>query len=58
MWPKVCMLYVPPVERPGDGPSPRANYTTVSLDPDRTLHVRVLQFGVPVKACSSDFKVE
>lgn len=57
-WPKVCMLYVPPVERPGDGPSPRANYTTVSLDPDRTLHVRVLQFGVPVKACSSDFKVE
>ena len=52
------MLYVPPVERPGDGPSSRANYTTVSLDPDRTLHVRVLQFGVPVKACNRDFKVE
>lgn len=54
----VCMLNVPPIERAGDGPSPSANYTTVSLDADRTLHVRVVQFGKPVKACDNDFKVE
>ena len=55
---RVCMLYVPPVDKPGEGPDPSQNYTTTAIGADRVLHIRVVQFGKPVSGCDSDFKVE
>jgi hypothetical protein len=54
---RVCHLYVPPAE-PGQGPDPVKNYTAVSLDASRTLHLRVVQYGRPVPACDGDVKVD
>jgi len=53
----VCHLYVPPT-KPGEGPDPAKNYTAVSLDATRTLHVRVVQFGRPVPACNGDYRLD
>jgi hypothetical protein len=54
---RVCHLYVPPAE-PGQGPDPAKNYTAVSLDTSRTLHLRVVQYGWPVPACNGDYLLD
>lgn len=55
---RACHLYVPAITKPDDGPNPAQNYTTVTLDASRTLHVRVVQFGRPVPSCDGDYQVE
>ena len=55
---RVCQLYVPPIAKPGDGPDPAKNFTSVTLDASRTLHLRVVQFGRPVAACDGDYALE
>ena len=54
----VCHLYVPPITKPGDGPDPAKNFTSLTLDASRTLHLRVVQFGRPVPACNGDYTLE
>ena len=54
----VCHLYVPPITKPGDGPDPAKNFTSLTLDASRTLHLRVVQFGRPVPACNGDYPLE
>jgi hypothetical protein len=51
---RACLLYVPPVASPREGPDPRSNFTNVTLDATRTLHLRVVQFGRPVPQCDLD----
>ena len=55
---RVCHLWVPPVAKPADGPDPSKNYTTVTLDASRTLHLRVVQFGRSVSACDGDYALD
>jgi hypothetical protein len=54
----VCHLYVPPTARPGDGPDPAKNFTSVALDASRRLHLQIVQFGRPVPACNADYALE
>lgn len=54
----VCYLYVPPIAKPGDGPDPAKNFTSLTLDASRTLRLRVVQFGRPVPACNGDYALE
>jgi hypothetical protein len=51
---RVCMLYVPPVATPADGPDPRRNFTLATLGADRVLRLRTIQGGQAVHACDLD----
>jgi len=55
---RACHLYVPTPTSAAEGPSPRRNRTTVSLDPNGILRLRVTQFGRPVPSCDLDLKLE
>jgi hypothetical protein len=55
---RACHLYVPEPANTTEGPDPRQNKTTVSLDPGGTLHLRVVQHGRAVPSCDMDLKLE
>lgn len=54
----VCQLWVDPVESESEGPLQSKNYTSATLDANRVLHLRVVQYGKPVPACSRDIAVD
>jgi hypothetical protein len=53
----VCHLWVPPTDE-ADGPPPSKNFSTVAIDSQRKLHLRVVQYGKPVPACDLDISVD
>ena len=55
---QVCHLYVPTATSGTAGPDPQQNKTLVSLDRNRTLRLRVIQFGREVPSCDMDLKLE
>lgn len=55
---RACHLYVPTPTNASEGPDPQRNRTTVSLDRNGFLHLRVIQFGRPVPSCDLDLTLE
>jgi hypothetical protein len=55
---QACHLYVPTSTNAADGPDRQRNRTTVTLDRNGILRLRVTQFGRPVPSCDLDLKLE
>jgi hypothetical protein len=55
---QACHLYVPMATSGTGGPDPQQNKTLVGLDRNRTLRLRVIQFGREVPSCDMDLKLE
>jgi hypothetical protein len=56
--PEVCQLWIELEPGEVDGPRPDNNYTAMSLDKERRLQIRTVQYGKPVRECDLSVSVD